>query len=183
MSSIEADGSALDKFYWLNEKDPNCSYKRATESQGEKGGIDPRFALGNRGQNNLMQQAMALPKDLYDKRVNEVISKRFSDSNQMFSWTISRQAQFSNRPDDQTVVWFHGLFGDPEGNFIKKPLRECTGEEITKEWLWHIGVPEDEIDELASEENGVTRPCTMPLITAFFTSATARTGRRLRPRT
>ena len=28
------------------------------------------------------------------------------------------------------------------GNYIKKPMRECTGVEITEEWLYHMGVPE-----------------------------------------
>ncbi len=375
--SLEVEGSVLDEFYWLNKEDPNFSYNRTTYNQGELGGIDPKFTLGKRGQKDLLSLVLAPPEDLYDKRINEVMSKRFfasnfwlywrtmfafeewhsalelklyvqrfihdiagladfsalkftrynqyeslvlplkkylqengvtfrndtqvvdvrfditkdrkqaeeitwirdgkeekqaltendlvfytngslvenstwgdhytppvfdaeireggtwdlwrkiakqdpsfgnpdnfcttpeetywesatitvksdrirdyiervtkratntghtvtggivtvKDSNWLFSWTVNRQGQFTNQPDDQTVVWFYGLFGDPEGNFIKKPLRECTGEEITKEWLWHLGVPEEEIDELASEEHVITRPCMLPFITAFF---------------
>jgi oleate hydratase len=33
---------------------------------------------------------------------------------------------------------------------VKKPMQECTGEEITQEWLYHLGVPVDEIPELAA---------------------------------
>ncbi len=29
-------------------------------------------------------------------------------------------------------------------------MRECTGKEITEEWLYHLGVPEDQIEELAT---------------------------------
>ena len=35
------------------------------------------------------------------------------------------------------------------------------------EWLYHIGVPEEEIEELASASAN-TIPCMMPYITAFF---------------
>ena len=35
------------------------------------------------------------------------------------------------------------------------------------EWLYHIGVPESEIEELASSSAN-TVPCMMPYITAFF---------------
>ena len=35
----------------------------------------------------------------------------------------------------------HGyvLFTDRPGNFIKKPVRECTGNEIFSELLYHCG--------------------------------------------
>ena len=32
----------------------------------------------------------------------------------------------------------------------RKPMRECTGKEICMEWLYHIGVPEEQIEELAA---------------------------------
>ena len=63
--------------------------------------------------------------------------------------------------------WIYGLFSDKEGNFIKKPMRECTGKEICMEWLYHLGVPESEIETLA-ENSANTVPCMMPYITAFF---------------
>lgn len=94
------------------------------------------------------------------------------DSNWLLSWTINRQPHFKNQPKDQLVVWFYGLFGDVPGNFVKKPMRECTGIEITEEWLYHIGVPEDEIHELALHSARCI-PCMMPYITAFFMPRTA----------
>ena len=36
--------------------------------------------------------------------------------------------------------------------YIKKPMKECTGKEITEEWLYHLGVPVDEIEELAKNQ-------------------------------
>ena len=46
-------------------------------------------------------------------------------------------------------------------------MRECTGKEITEEWLYHLGVPTDQIPELA-ENSAVCVPTMMPYITAFF---------------
>ena len=43
----------------------------------------------------------------------------------------------------------YGLFTDVPGDFIKKPMKDCTGKEITAEWLYHLGVPEDQIMDLA----------------------------------
>ena len=51
-------------------------------------------------------------------------------------------------------------------------MRECTGKEITEEWLYHLGVPEDQIEELATNSANCV-PCTMPYITAFFMPRTA----------
>ena len=53
------------------------------------------------------------------------------------------------------------------GDYIKKPMRECTGKEICMEWLYHIGVPEDQIEELATNSAN-TVPVMMPYIDAFF---------------
>lgn len=46
-------------------------------------------------------------------------------------------------------------------------MRECTGKEICMEWLYHLGVPTDQIEELATNSAN-TVPCMMPYITAFF---------------
>ena len=89
------------------------------------------------------------------------------DSAWLLSWTINRQPQFRSQPKDQCLVWVYGLFSDKPGDFVKKQMRECTGKEICMEWLYHIGVPENEIEELA-EHSANTVPCMMPYITAFF---------------
>ncbi len=90
-----------------------------------------------------------------------------TDSNWLMSWTFNRQPQFRTQPKGQLVGWVYGLFSDRPGNYIKKPMRECTGKEICMEWLYHMGVPEAEIEDLA-EHSANTVPCMMPYITAFF---------------
>ena len=89
------------------------------------------------------------------------------DSNWLMSYTLNRQPHFKEQPKDQLVVWVYGLFSETLGNYIKKPLRECTGLEITEEWLYHIGVPESKIHELAAN-SALCIPCVMPYVTAFF---------------
>ena len=56
---------------------------------------------------------------------------------------------------------------DKPGDYVKKPMRDCTGREICMEWLYHIGVPEEDIAELA-EHSANTVPVMMPYIDAFF---------------
>ena len=89
------------------------------------------------------------------------------DSSWLMSWTLNRQQQFRDQPKDQLCVWVYGLFSDKPGDYVKKPMRDCTGKEICMEWLYHMGVPESEIEELA-EHSANTVPVMMPYITAFF---------------
>lgn len=89
------------------------------------------------------------------------------DSSWLMSYTLNRQPHFKDQPKDQLVVWIYGLFTDRPGDFIKKPMKDCTGTEITEEWLYHLGVPESEIHEMAVHSARCI-PCMMPYITAFF---------------
>ena len=89
------------------------------------------------------------------------------DSSWLLSWTINRQPQFREQPKDHCLVWVYALFSDKPGDYIKKPMRECTGREICMEWLYHLGVPENEIEDMA-EHSANTVPVMMPYIDAFF---------------
>lgn len=88
------------------------------------------------------------------------------DSSWLMSWTINHQPQYPDQPDEDVVVWLYSLFTDVPGDYIKKPMKDCTGNEITKEWLYHLGVPEEKIDELAETCSAV--PSMMPYITSHF---------------
>ena len=89
------------------------------------------------------------------------------DSSWLLSWTINRQGQFKNQKKDEVCVWVYSLFTDVPGDHVKKPMKECTGKEITDEWLYHLGIPVEDIDRLAGEACNCT-PTMMPYITAFF---------------
>lgn len=94
------------------------------------------------------------------------------DSSWLMSYTLNRQPHFKAQSPDQLVVWVYGLFTDVPGDFIKKPMKECSGQEITQEWLYHMGVPEEQIAEMA-QKSANSIPCMMPYITAFFMPRTA----------
>lgn len=89
------------------------------------------------------------------------------DSRWLLSWTVNRQPHFKKQPADQIVVWVYSLFVDVPGDFVKKSMQDCTGEEITQEWLYHMGVPVAEIPQLAAEA-ATCVPIMMPYVTAFF---------------
>lgn len=89
------------------------------------------------------------------------------DSSWLLSWTINRQPQFPEQPKDHCLVWVYALFTDVPGDYVKKPMRDCTGKEICMEWLYHIGVPVDQIEDMA-EHSANTVPVMMPYIDAFF---------------
>ena len=105
-------------------------------------------------------------RDPYSGRVVTGGIVTAKDSSWLLSWTFNRQPQFRAQKKNELVGWIYGLFPDNTGDFVKKRMRDCTGKEIAEEWLYHIGVPEEEIEELASGYN--TIPCMMPYITAFF---------------
>ncbi|GAA1928692.1 oleate hydratase [Microbacterium aoyamense] len=89
------------------------------------------------------------------------------DSAWLLSWTVNRQPHFKAQAPNEIVVWFYALFSDVAGDFVHKPIQDCTGEEIIKEWLYHMGVPIEEIPELAA--TGATAvPVMMPYVDAFF---------------
>lgn len=89
------------------------------------------------------------------------------DSSWLLSWTINRQGQFKQQDKDKVCVWVYGLFTDTTGDYVKKPMKDCTGKEITMEWLYHLGVPEELIEDYATN-SAICIPTMMPYITAFF---------------
>lgn len=89
------------------------------------------------------------------------------DSSWQLSFTVNRQQQFKSQPEDQVSTWIYTLYSDVKGDYIKKPITECSGHEICQEWLYHMGMPEDQIEQLAKDEIN-TIPVYMPYITAYF---------------
>ncbi len=96
-----------------------------------------------------------------------IVTVKDSRDNWYLSWTINRQPQFKSQDKNRILVWLYALSTDKEGNFVKKPRKECTGEEVCKEWLYHIGVPEEDIESLAKNACNTTT-CFRPYINAFF---------------
>ncbi|MGH4139230.1 oleate hydratase [Clostridium sp.] len=87
------------------------------------------------------------------------------DSSWLMSWTCSKQPHFINQPDDVLVMWAYGLFPDNVGDFIKKKMCDCTGEELVSELLYHMGL-KNKIDDIL--KTVIVIPCMMPYITSQF---------------
>ena len=96
-----------------------------------------------------------------------IVTVKDSTDNWYLSWTINRQPQFKSQNKDTVLVWLYSLNTNTEGNYVKKPMRECTGVEVCAEWLYHIGIEEDKIYDLAVKSCNTTT-CFMPYINAFF---------------
>lgn len=89
------------------------------------------------------------------------------DSNWLMSFATHRQPHFKEQNDQQTVTWVYGLLSNTPGNYIKKPIEKCSGQEIVQELMYHLGVPEEDIKKF-SEESCVVTPVYMPFITSYF---------------
>ena len=96
-----------------------------------------------------------------------IVTVKDSMENWYLSWTINRQPQFKSQNKNSVLVWLYALNTNKSGNFDKKPIKECTGKEVCEEWLYHIGVAVNEIDEFAKEHTNCI-PTMLPYITAFF---------------
>ena len=95
-----------------------------------------------------------------------IVTVKDSTENWYLSWTINRQPQFKSQNKNSILVWVYALNTTKPGNFIDKAIKTCTGKEICEEWLYHIGIPTNEIEKYADKCNTTT--CYMPYINAFF---------------
>ena len=89
----------------------------------------------------------------------------FTDSSWLISVVLAHQPHFIGQPDDIQVFWGYGLFIDQPGNYVKKKMSECTGEELLRELLGHLRFDEY-TPQILAMSNCI--PCMMPLITSQF---------------
>ena len=90
----------------------------------------------------------------------------FKDSNWLMSIVVAAQPHFKNQPMDTTIFWGYGLYTDNIGDYIKKPMKDCSGEEILLELLYHLNLI-DKKDEILKDIVNVI-PCMMPYIDSQF---------------
>ena len=90
----------------------------------------------------------------------------FKDSSWLMSIVVAAQPHFKNQPLDTTIFWGYGLYTGNVGDYVKKPMRDCTGKEMLTELLHHLHM-EDEIDEIMEDVINVI-PCMMPYTDAQF---------------
>ncbi|CAL6080806.1 Myosin-cross-reactive_antigen [Hexamita inflata] len=86
----------------------------------------------------------------------------FKDSNWLMSLVIAYQPHFVGQNKDTKIMWGYGLFPNKIGNYVKKSMLECTGEEIFYELCQHCRIAPELVHDV------VNIPCFMPFITAQF---------------
>jgi oleate hydratase len=89
----------------------------------------------------------------------------FPQSNWLASIVVPHQPHFIGQPKDVSVFWGYGLKVDAIGNFVDKPMSECTGREIMTEILGHLSVRAEAQSIL---DACICIPCRMPFITSQF---------------
>jgi oleate hydratase len=87
------------------------------------------------------------------------------DSSWLMSFILHHKPFFPNQPDNVEVLWAYGLYGENTGDYIKKPMCDCTGNEIMTEFLYHLRMLDMKDDLLT---HSYISTCMMPYITSQF---------------
>ena len=87
----------------------------------------------------------------------------FKDSRWLMSVVLAHQPHFGGQPESVQVFWGYALHPDRVGDFVAKPMADCTGEEILRELCGHLNF---DVDETFANANCI--PCRMPYITSMF---------------
>ena len=86
----------------------------------------------------------------------------FKDSNWLMSIVLAHQPHFRKQPAGVQIFWGYSLFPDRVGNFVAKPMDQCSGAEILRELRGHLRFDPETLDTA----NCI--PCRMPYITSMF---------------
>ncbi len=87
----------------------------------------------------------------------------FKDSRWLVSVVLAHQPHFAGQPEGVQVFWGYALHPDRIGDFVAKPMSDCTGEEILRELCGHLNFDQTEVFSKAT-----CIPCRMPYITSMF---------------
>jgi len=86
----------------------------------------------------------------------------FKDSRWFMSIVLAHQPHFLGQPEGVQVFWGYALHPDRVGDFVAKPMSECTGAEILQELCGHLNF------DLQTVATATCIPCRMPYITSMF---------------
>lgn len=87
------------------------------------------------------------------------------DSPWGLNWCFPRQPALREQKEGELVGTIYGITPDNLGAYVNKKMMDCSGKEICEEWLYHMGVPEEDIEDMASNSAN-----TVPLIVPFLMS-------------
>jgi oleate hydratase len=158
----------------FNAEDPISGNLWANIAAKKQGLGNPKPFFSDPGQTNWQSFTVTLKGNKLLKRI-EAFSRNvpgsgalmtFKDSSWLMSIVVAHQPHFKGQTEDETIFWGYGLYTDQLGDYVRKPMRECTGEEILIELLHHLHFDKDVADILADVVNVI--PCIMPYIVAQF---------------
>lgn len=154
---------------WKNiaSKAPNCGRPEVFCSDPEKTvweSVSFNFYGGYDNPFNAKLKELA-QRDLFSGKTVTAGIITADDSPWLCSLTVHRQPQFPGQQEDLCVAWAYGLTVWEKGTVTGKPMLECTGEEILREFCHHFGV--NDVEKVISMSK--VRLATMPFITSEFT--------------
>lgn len=89
----------------------------------------------------------------------------FKDSAWLMSIVVPHAPHFAGQPEGTWTIWGYGLFVDRPGDYVNKPMAECSGREILTELVRQLNFT-DILDQLCQTSTVV--PVMMPYITSEF---------------
>jgi oleate hydratase len=83
----------------------------------------------------------------------------FKRSNWLLTVVRFHQPNFIGQPEGAFVGWGYGIYPEKAGNFVQKPMTDCTGAEILREVLAHLGL---DAQAETITKSSICIPCLLP---------------------
>lgn len=165
---------AMDEPAELNREEPGSSWalwKKIAANRAELGHPDVFVSDVDKSKWLSFTATTTLPllRDLIEEKTQMTLGRAglitFRDSNWLMTIKFNYYPVYPGQPRDAVVWWGYGLHPDAEGNFVKKKMADCTGEDLLREAYMHLHF-EQNFDELMRHSRAI--PCMMPYITSQF---------------
>lgn len=145
-------------------------WSKIAAKKPELGQPNPFF--GNPEESNREDFTITMRNDRLLKILREYLGDKdessgfitFKDSSWRLNIAIENQPRFANQEKNQTVIWGYGLYINHFGDYIKKPMRNCTGRDIFAELMYHLHLS-DRTEEFLVDVIDVI-PCMRPYAAA-----------------
>ncbi|MEP6546054.1 MAG: oleate hydratase [Gammaproteobacteria bacterium] len=133
----------------------------------------PNTFYGNIDENKWESFTLTLRGDRLLRRIVEYSNNApgtgalmtFVESGWLLSIVVPHEPHFLDMPADTYTLWGYGLFIDDKGNYVQKPMAQCTGREILTELIRQLGF-DDILDEVLRTTDVTT--VMMPYASALF---------------
>ena len=86
------------------------------------------------------------------------------DSAWVISLSIFEQPEVLSQPPGTSIWWGYGLLPEQPGDVWRKPMYQCTGEEILRELLHHLGLKQGEPKTEQIVRTSICIPCNLPYV-------------------